>query len=56
MINQTQYNLGLEMLKRILKEVNIKVEGNKVYYTQVFEMPDEKIAKSFAENLKKQYE
>jgi len=56
MISQDQFNLGLQFLKRYLKEVNIKVEGSKVIYTQIFDMQDENVAKSFAETLKKQYE
>ncbi len=56
MISPQQYNTGLEMLKKLLKEVKIKVEGTKVIYTQVFELNDETLAKTFAEGLRKQYE
>jgi hypothetical protein len=56
MISQDQFNIGLQFLKKFLKEVNIKVDGTKVVYTQVFDLEDEKIARNFAETLKKQYE
>jgi len=55
-ISQDQFNLGISLLSKILKKVDIKVKGNIVEMTQVFECPDETTAKAFAKTLASQFQ
>ena len=55
-ISQEQFQIGVSLLARILKKVDIKVKGNIVEMTQVFECPDETTAKAFAKTLASQFQ
>jgi hypothetical protein len=56
MISQEQFQMGVSLLAKILKKVDIKVKGNVVEMTQVFECPDESTAKAFAKALASQFQ
>jgi hypothetical protein len=56
MIDKEQFQLGLSLLAKVLKKVDIKVKGNVVELTQIFELPDETTAKAFAKTLASQYQ
>ena len=54
-LSKDDFQLGASLLAQLLKKVDIKVKGNVVEMTQIFELPTPEVAKSFAETLAKQF-
>jgi len=55
-IDLKQLDMGMSMLQSFLKRIDIVVKEKEVHVTYILEFPDETIAKTFAEGLKKTYE
>ena len=51
-IDEKQFQVGMYYLQQWLKKVRIRVDGNVVEMTQIYELPDESSAKMFAKGLK----
>jgi hypothetical protein len=51
-----QYQQGAQMMQQFLKGIDIKVKGKRVETIYKWEFPDELVAKTFAENMKEQFE
>jgi hypothetical protein len=49
-----QWNIGLSLFKKFLKKIGIEKEGTVVKVTYIFDFEDEKLAKAFAEGMKRQ--
>ena len=47
-----QLDMAYTLLQRFLTKVDIKVEGNTVYITNILEFPSAEVAKTFAESYK----
>ena len=54
-LSKDDFQLGASLLSQLLKKVDIKVKGNVVEMTQIFELPTPEVAKSFAETLARQF-
>jgi hypothetical protein len=54
-LSKDDFQLGASLLSQLLKKVDIKVKGNVVEMTQIFELPTPEVAKRFAETLARQF-
>lgn len=54
-LTKDDFQLGASLLSQLLKKVDIRVKGNVVEMTQIFELPTPEVAKRFAETLAKQF-
>jgi hypothetical protein len=52
----SQFQQGAQMMARFLKNIEIKVKGNKVQTIYNWEFPDEVAARTFAESMRSQFE
>jgi len=55
MLSKEQVNVGMNLLAKFLKGVDIKVNKTVVLFTQKFDFGDETLAKSFAKRLAETY-
>jgi len=46
---------GQSLLRKFLKKIEIRVKGEKVVTSYIWEFPDEIVAKTFAEQMKEQF-
>ncbi len=47
---------GQSLMKKFLKKIEIRIKGEKVITSYIWEFPDEVVAKAFAENMKASFE